>query len=498
MTATTTENYAAVDLGSNSFHMIVASYQNGHLQIIDRIKDMVSLATGLDDKQNLSEDSMQRALECLQRFGQRTREIPGENIRVVGTNTLRQARNGKAFLARAREALGHHIEIIAGREEARLIFLGVAHTVYSESDRRLVVDIGGGSTELIIGRGLTPALTESLYMGCVNMARRFFETGEITQKRIKKAVLFAMQELEVIQLAYRKVGWDSALGSSGTILAIDKIMRSQGWGDKHITLPILDQLLDYLAATAHVNNITLPELSERRRPNFVGGVVILRAIFEALDIKAMDVSEGALREGLLYDLISRVHDQDIRDKTITDMAQRYNIDQDQAERVRATTEMLFKQAKKNWGLDKQTDMKLLQWAAWLHEIGLFIAHAQQHRHGSYLLAHSDMPGFSRQDQLKLAVLVRLHRRKFTVSELDSINQEDREKLKYLCILLRLAIVLNRSRSSVPLPEISIKINDSIISLTFPEGWLDEHRLTQTDLEMEKEFLKTTGLNLEFS
>ncbi len=492
------ESFAGVDLGSNSFHMIVANYSDGRLQIIDRIKEMVRLASGLDDRRCLDEASMDRAIQCLERFGQRIREIPRVNVRAVGTNTLRQARNGSAFLKSARRALGHPIEIIAGREEARLIFLGVAHSVYNETDKRLVVDIGGGSTELIIGRGFNPYYTESLYMGCVGVSERFFSGGEISAKRMRRAMLFARQELEGVEATYRKVGWDAAIGASGTILSINDALALHDWSSGAITSAGLSALREYLIAAGNVDKLEIQGLSDRRRPVFAGGVAILSAVFDALEIDRMTVSEGALREGLLYDLIGRVHNEDVRDKTIVDLTQRYGADVEQAKRVAAAAAALFNETRVPWKLNEITDRKLLDWAARVHEIGISIAHAQYHRHGAYVLTYSDLPGFSREDQVSLAVLVRLHRRKFQIQELEQLPEQDRDRMKHLCILLRLAVLLHRSRSYTALPHIQVGIEGEKLQLHFPEGWLKEHPLTLTDLETELELLSGTGVELEFA
>lgn len=497
MTSNMDESYAAVDLGSNSFHMIVASLVDGQLQIIDRIKDMVRLASGLNEKQELSEESMQQALECLQRFGQRIKEIPHVNVRAVGTNTLRQARNGGIFLSQAHSALGHPIEIIAGREEARLIYSGVAHSLYDEVNKRLVIDIGGGSTEAIIGRGFDAYYTESLYMGCVNMSQRFFDDGKIKAKRMRKAVLFAMQELESIETTYKKMGWDYALGSSGTILSIRDVVQAQGWCDSGITASALTQLSEALIAIGDSTLINFTGLSERRKPVFASGVAILYGIFEALNLEKIDVSEGALREGLLYDLIGRIHNEDIRDKTIAAVVQRYSVDTEQANRVRDTAENFFHQVKNAWELNEKTDLKLLVWGALIHEIGLSVAHNQYHRHGAYLTANSDLAGFSRQEQMKLAMLVRSHRRKFPLEEFESIVISVRTAVIRLCILLRLAVVLHRSRSNSNLPEIRINVNKNSINLDFPSGWLDQHPLTLVDLCTERDCLQVADIDLIF-
>lgn len=498
MTTNMDESYAAVDLGSNSFHMIVASLVDGRLQIIDRMKDMVRLASGLNDKHELSKESMQQALECLQRFGQRIRDIPHVNVRAVGTNTLRQARNGSAFLSQAHSALGHPIEIIAGREEARLIYSGVAHSLYDEVNKRLVVDIGGGSTELIIGKGFDTYYTESLYMGCVNVEQRFFDDGKIKAKKMRRAILFAMQELESIETAYKKMGWEQALGSSGTIMTIRDVVQAQGWCDSEITASALARLVDALITVGDSALLDFAGLSERRKPVFASGVAILQGVFETLNLERMSVSDGALREGLLYDLIGRIHDEDIRDKTITAVAQRYSVDMEQANRVRDTAENLFHQVKNAWELDERTDLKLLMWGAIIHEIGLSVAHNQYHRHGAYLTANSDLAGFSRQEQMKLAMLIRGHRRKFPMEEFESINMSMRAAVIRLSILLRLAVVLHRSRSNSALPEIRISVNKNRIDMDFPPDWLDKHPLTLVDLSTEQGFLQVADIKLVFS
>ena len=491
------ESFASLDLGSNSFHMIVASYQDGRLQIIDRLRETVRLASGLDDKGKLSEESIMSALDCLERFGQRLREIPKINVRVVGTNTLRKAKNGAKFQKMAREALGHPIEIVSGVEEARLIFLGVSHAVYNDSETRLVMDIGGGSTEFIIGQGYQPMRAESLYMGCVGMTKKYFADGEITAKRMKKAILSAKQELESIEKQFRRKNWDRALGASGTILAIHDIVRQSGWSEKGITAASLDKLHDAVIASGKIDNIQFPSLSDSRRPVLVGGLAVLIASFQSLKIDVMRVSDGALREGLLHDLIGRFHDEDIRDRTINDMAQRYSVDIEQAGRVRETALEVFDQVAENWSLDQKTDRKFIGWAAEIHEIGLSIAHSQYHRHGAYLLANSDMPGFSRQDQVILAELVRNHRRKILTEQEHELFDENRDKIRRLTILLRLAVVLRRSRLMTALPAINVKVSKNSIRVKFPKNWLEGEPLTSADLETEAGYLDKVGFELTY-
>ena len=496
MSSPISETFAAVDLGSNSFHMVVAKLEDGQVRIIDRLKDMVRIASGLDRDNRLTEEATEIALESLRQFGQRIREIPRTNVKAVGTNTLRMAHNGNQFIRRAREALGHNIHIISGQEEARLVFLGVAHSVYNHDNASLVIDIGGGSTELVIGKGFQPKLAESLYMGCVNVSRRFFADGRISGKRMRDAILFARTELETIEVEYRRTGWDTALGSSGTIRAIADIALAQGWSEGGVTREAVETLRKQLIAAGHHDRLYLEGLTERRKPVFAGGLAILSAIIEALDLDHVQVSDGALREGILYELIGRYQNQDIRTATVADIALRYNVDQEQAGKVSNTAATLFDQVRKRWGFD-DSDRNALLWSAQLHEIGLAIAHAQYHRHGAYLLSCSDMPGFSRQEQQNLSLLVRAHRRKFPALEFDQAILENQEKLQHLAVLLRLACVLNRSRSYRAPPKIKANANTTTLSLKFPKDWLNNHALTRADLEAEAVYLETIEFTLKF-
>ena len=491
------ETYAAVDLGSNSFHMLVANYNDNRLQIIDKLREMVRLASGLDQNNYLTEESIDTAIKSLERFGQRIRELPRAKVRAVGTNTLRKARNGNRFLTRAYAALGHPIEIISGLEEARLIYQGVAHSSYDNQGQRLVIDIGGGSTELILGRGYQPYKMESLYMGCVGVSQRYFNDGEISAKKMRNAILFARQELESIEANYMKSGWDSVIGSSGSILSVYEVVKNRGWSDDGISADSLNKLKDVLISIGSVGNTEFPGLSEDRKPVFAGGVAILCAIYEALRLQRISCSDGALREGLLYDMLGRLQDEDIRDNTINEIAQRYTVDTEQAERIKTTVTRIFDKVKDSWELAKKPDLRLMQWAAQLHEVGLAVAHAQYHRHGAYLVLNSDMPGFSNQDQNKLATLVRAHRRKFPQEELQNIPEHERDRVLRLCILFRLAVLLNRSRFYSSLPKFKLSAKNHELNLIFPDRWLLDHPLTQADLESEAEYLRDIGFKLIF-
>ncbi len=488
---------AAVDLGSNSFHMVVARVVGGRLQVVDRIKETIRLAAGLDAHNDLGPEVMSRAIEALKRFGQRLRDVPPDGVRAVGTNTLRKARNRRLFLSQARQALGHPIDIIAGREEARLIYLGVAHSLEDSAERRLVLDIGGGSTELILGQRFQPEYLESLHMGCVEMSRRFGLDRALSEAAMREAELTALQELEPIAGQFRRIGWESAIGASGTILAILEVVQNQGWSQAGITSGALRKLRKALLAAGKVEALALPGLQGDRVPVFAGGLAILNAVFEALGIERMQAASGALREGVLYDLLGRIHREDVREAAIEGVAQRYHIDEEQAGRVAACALALLERAPLEWGLGRGEHRQMIRWAARLHEIGISISHSQYQKHGAYLLRHMDLPGFSQGEQALLAALVRSHRRKLPLAELQDLADTFRDGALRLSILLRLAVVLHRSRSEMPLPPIALEGDGNFLKLRFPESWLDEHPLTRADLEQEASYLKAAGLKLKF-
>ena len=489
------ERVAAVDLGSNSFHMKVAHVVDGQLRVVDRMREMVRLAAGLDENDYLTEDTMGRAIDCLHRFGQGLRDVPPENVRVVGTNTLRRARNSGEFLTQAEKALGHTIEIIAGREGARLIYLGVAHSAEQDKQQRLVIDIGGGSTEVIIGKQFEPLRLESLYIGCVGLSGRFFHDGRIRRKHFRAAQLAAERELEPIQQHYREVGWEAAIGASGTIRTVESIVRDQQWSDHGITADALEKLKETLIEAGDVERLSILNEQSPRAAVFPGGVAILVATFKALGIKRMTTSDNALREGVLYDLLGRHGDEDVREVTIRNLSSRYRIDPEQAARVEKTALYLQGQVEKSWRLGKEKYGNLLGWAARLHEIGLDIAHAQYHKHGAYVLAHADLPGFSRQEQELLGVLVRSHRRKFPQEVFATLSGKHRGRARNLSILLRLAVLLHRSRTRRGLPGFVISADDNGLKLAFPPGWLADHPLTSSELEEEAGYLKGAGVRL---
>jgi len=485
---------ASVDLGSNSFHMLVARFDHGQLTIIDRLREMVRLASGLDSKNRLTEASQVRALGALQRFGERLRDMQAGKVRVVATNTLRKARATRRFLQRAAKALGHPVEIISGIEEARLIYLGASHNLPSVDGPRLVVDIGGGSTEIITGKGLEPSAMESLALGCVSVSERGFPEGRLSAKNFDKARLQVRLELEPVRSQFRKVAPTQVAGTSGSIRAAQAVLSALNRAPEGITVEGLEFLIEQMVAAGRIADLRLPELSGDRAEVFPGGVAILVEVMRALALQSMTVADGALREGILYDMIGRLTDEDARVRTVRAMAARYHVDIPQAERVEATALNFFSQARAAWGLADSQKL-LLSSSARLHELGLDIAHAHYHRHGAYVLANADMPGFPRDEQQILACLVLAHRRKFERNAFKGLPVSLQRPALRLAILLRLAVLVHRSRTEGTTPELRLRVQGRTLRLQVPAAWLQANPLTLADLEREQEFLDAADYTL---
>lgn len=485
---------AAIDLGSNSFHMVLAKADHGELRILERLGDKVQLAAGIDEQRLLSEEAMQRGLDCLRRFAQLTASLPEGAVRVVGTNALREAHNRGEFIRRAEEVLGHPVEVISGREEARLIYLGVSHSIADTPGKRLVADIGGGSTEFIIGQRFEPLLRESLQMGCVSYTQRFFKDGKITPARYAQAYTAARLEIMGIEHALRRLGWEDAVGASGTIKAIGLATQSAGLGNGEVNAQGLAWLKRKIFKLGEVDKLDLDGIKPDRRGIFPAGLAILEAIFDACDIQRMSHSEGALREGVLYDLLGRHHHEDVRERTLSALMERYHVDLDQAARVEAKALEALEQVADAWQLDDEWHRDLLVWAARVHELGLDIAHYQYHKHGAYLVEHSDLAGFSRQDQHMLALLVRGHRRNIPKDKFADFGEEGL-KLIRLCVLLRFAILFHHIRGTQEMPKVRLEASEQSLEIAFPEGWLEANPLTQADFTQEAGWLKRIGVEL---
>lgn len=494
-----TATVAAVDLGSNSFHLIVARVGPGEVKILDRLKEMVRLAGGLRSDRTLEPTTEEAALACLERFGQRIRELAAPQVRAIGTNTLRRLRDTDGFLTRAEAALGHPIEVVSGVEEARLIYVGVAHSLAPDpATDRLVIDVGGGSTELILGQGERPIRMESLAVGCVGLSREHFPDGVLTAKNLKAARIAARQELEPLEQAFRSRVWGEAVGASGTVRAVAQVLEKAGWAEGEVGSEGLQRLEKTLVEYGNTSALAgLPGLDGDRAAVFPGGVAILRALFEGLGIEDLQVADGALREGVLHDLMGRLRDEDIRESSTRVLAERFHAEPDQAQRVSVTAETLLEQAAPNWGLDRDWARPYLRWAARLHEIGLDIAHSGYHKHGAYVVGRADLLGFTRQEQALLAALVRAHRRKLPTGALAELPERWQAPATRLAVLLRLAVVLHRNRSAEPLPAFTLRAQGDELALAFPVGWLEDHPLTRADLEEEAERLAVVDVTLAF-
>lgn len=481
---------AAVDLGSNSFRLQVARVEDDQLYPLDALKDTVRLAAGLSDDKVLDEETRDRAIASLKRFGERLRGLPRDAVRVVATNTFRVAKNSAQFLRDCEAALGFPIDIIAGREEARLIYIGVSHGLPSSREKRLVIDIGGGSTEFVIGSGHKPQLMESLYMGCVSYSRRFFPDGKITKNGMLRAELAARSEIQLISAGFNAGHWRQAVGSSGSAKALAEILEANGWTSGGITRSGLEKLRSALLKAGDCSKLNLEGLRPDRIPVLPGGFAIMAAAFAELGIEEMTVAETALREGVLYDMIGRFHRHDMRETTVRQFMRRYRVDPVQAGRVETVAVELLRHLADTLALDMESAPQMLSWAAKLHEIGLTIAHAGFHKHSAYILENADMPGFSRKEQARLAMLAAAQRGSLAKIMANSTpGYEDWPMI----LALRLAVALCRSRSELELPqEMRLQADNGGYRLRLDKNWLTHNPLSQTALDEEAREWKSVG------
>jgi len=486
---------AAVDLGSNSFHLLVAQVSGRRIEVLDNMREMLRFGSALDARGHISRKAESRALACLKRFGDRLSGYNPEYVRAVGTNTLRRARGSQDFLAEGGRMLGYPLEVISGIEEARLIYRGVCAYMPPSREHRLVVDIGGGSTELIVGRGNEPKLMESLAVGSVAITDQYFLRAGVTRKSYEAALLAARRRLEPVEAALRRAGWRRALGSSGTIRAVSNVMEELGWTRGDITHRDLCRLAELLMQRRHHRRYELPGLKAERAPVFAGGVAVLQAVFEALDLESMEVAPGALREGVLLDLVGRLKDKDLRAATVDSLAARYGVDREQAERVAETALKLARGAGR-WELG-DGGKRVLTWAALLHECGRAVARSGYHKHGAYLLANADMAGFARNEQHLLAVLVRSHRGRVDRDLFHGFSWDEQVQARRLTALLRLAYALHRGHEAA-MPRFAFKARGAELRLRFQKGWLKHRPLLEADLEEETKNLRDLGFSLRIS
>lgn len=494
---TSADLVAAVDLGSNSFRLLVAQAVNTpsgtQLRPIDTLRESVRLAAGLTENKLLDEDAYQRGLSAIRRFGERIRGFDPSHVRAVATNTLRVAKNAQQFVLEAQEALGFPIEVIAGVEEARLIYIGAAHEVPAVQGNRLVVDIGGGSTEFIIGKSYEPLLMESLYIGCVSHSLRFFPKGNIDSHAFKEAELAARREIQVISGTYLKSGWKQVIGSSGTARALAELISQNEFNGSHdglsmsrtngtsslITRDGLKSLKKHLLKYEHINQVQLLGLKDDRRAVWPGGLAIMLAVFDELDIESMEVTDAALRVGVLYDLLGRSQHHDMRYVTVEQFMQRYSVDREQATRVGNLATDFLAQLPQPDKEDRSDNIALLQWTSNLHEIGLSISHNGYHKHSAYIAGNADMPGFSKNDQGRLAALLIGHTGKLGKLANNASFNDWR-----MLFCLRLAQVLCRGRNDVDMPRVKVSEHGGSYLVSLSKEWVDEHPLTEFSLQKE--------------
>ncbi|MES2676506.1 MAG: Ppx/GppA phosphatase family protein [Pseudomonadota bacterium] len=481
---------AAIDLGSNSFHMIIAKWDNGQLVLLDRLREPVRLGLGLESDGSLSDEARTRALACLEKFGESLRAYPSRSVRIVGTKTLRSINDSRQFLADAQLRLGHPVEIISGDEEARLVYLGVAHCIEPQAGKRLVMDVGGGSTEIIVGEGMFPLLKESLNMGCVAITKRFFLDGNVSKKNVNTAFIACLQELEPVSESFLQQGWREVLGASGTIKTVAKVCEANGWSNGIIRADSLEKIIQLYVQHGNTD-LKITGLAEDRQAVFLAGVIVLKSLFESLQLQEMTAASWALREGLLFDLKGRLENLDIRQASVDALAERFHVNIEKAKRVEVTALELLAQVADSWQLNDIEASKLLAWATRLYLVGLDIAHNDYHKHSAYVVQHVDLAGCSRVEQSQLAALVLAHRKRFPTKYF----VHEGENLIRLAILLRLAAIFHRGKKKDKLPLLVLSANEKNITLQIPQQWLNQHPLTLADLETEIRYLQDIHYHL---
>lgn len=490
------EEYAVIDLGSNSFHMAIARYINGAIQVFYKQKQHVQLAIGLNEKNELSHEVMKRGIECLALFAERLKGFPAENVKIIATHTLRVAINRYEFLAEAMKVLPYPIEVISGPEEARLIYVGMKSTEPTNNiDVKVVIDIGGGSTEIALGKSFTPILTVSRPMGSVTYATQFFPQQKIDKVTFFQAQLSAKQQIKNIIEQIKNYNISMAFGASGTIKSIYNILLDIGVTDGIITPKRLNDLISYVLKFEHFQDIDYPSLSEERKQVFVSGLAIFSAIFEAFQLKELHYGQSALREGVLYELTGGDNYRNVRKKTAESLSKQYNIDNSHADQVTRTAKYLLTQWSKQTSITIDPSLtSLVYWAAQLHEIGLSINFSSIHKHSSYILQHSNLPGFNEEQQLLLSTLVRYHRKSIDSNHFPYFSIFENKHIFPLLQILRLAILLNNQRTTEIDTSVfnlkTISNNNNAMLLEIEQPFAEKNQLILLDLEQEQKYWKT--------
>jgi exopolyphosphatase/guanosine-5'-triphosphate,3'-diphosphate pyrophosphatase len=486
---------AAVDLGSNSFHLLVVREVEAKFQVLHKEKQKIRLAAGLDSKNRLNQEAIDRAITTLKQFAETLKNFKADQVKVVATYTLRTATNIDYVLEKAAEVFPYPIEVISGQEEARLIYQGVAHNVHHD-DKRLIIDIGGGSTEIIIGKSFTPSRLTSRNMGSASFSKCFFSDGKCTSSAFKRAMIRAEQTMEAIASNFIKSGWQCCLGTSGTIKNICAIVSIKFESDI-ISYQQLTWLRDEFIKAGDIDAMNIPGLQEDRKASICGGLAILLAIFEQFKIDAISYCDFALREGLMHEMQDNLKLKDIRVTTINSFSKRFDIDTTHANLIQNTARLLYQQLKKTWALKNSEHLTVLLWAVQLHEVGLSINSSSIHKHSAYIVRNSLLPGFTQQQQILLACLIRLHRKKIRRDELPELALISPQKLSYLLVIIRLSVLLNQKRQPDYLPNYELVATPQSLLIRFPQAWFKGQALLQADLEVERQYLKKLGIELNY-
>ncbi len=484
--------YAVIDLGSNSFHMLITRLVADSVQVVDKVKRKVRLASGLDENNKLDDEAIERGLECLSFFAERLQDIPTENIRIVATATLRIASNSAEFIAKANTILGKKITLLTGHQEAEYIYLGVAHTSCS-NQQRLVLDIGGASTEIIVGDGFSAQKVESLNIGCVTYLKRYFHDGALHNANFERAIAAAKLAINPHLTSYKKFNWNVVLGGSGTMQALAEILLHQHL-PSIISTEFLASIKAQLIACQQIENINIAGLQSDRTPVFASGVAILIALFDSFSVKQLLLSSGAIREGLLYEMLPDMRQRTIRERTIESLCERFHIDEAHATRVKATAVSLFS----SWPLKQDNSFELLKVACSLHEVGLLLEYKRHQQHGAYIIQNADLPGFDQADKQLLCMFVRLYKADIDSRLIGDQSATSIEIASSLLAILRLAVILCRRRQDDVLPTYHCEITNNQISLTLPDAWLAIHPLISDELKQEHSHLQKIGLSLKVS
>ncbi|MGB1262330.1 MAG: guanosine-5'-triphosphate,3'-diphosphate pyrophosphatase [Cognaticolwellia sp.] len=485
--------YAVVDLGSNSFHMLITRQLADSVQVVARVKRKVRLAAGLNADNILSEQAMAKGLDCLRFFAERLQDISAENIRIVATATLRLAKNRADFIAQAEVILAHNISLLSGVAEAEQIYLGVAHTSCS-ADKRLVLDIGGASTELVVGHGFTVKKADSLNLGCVTFNQEYFPDGKLSAANFNQAIAAAEQRISTIKAEFCDIGWQCVLGGSGTMQALAEILMYQQ-KPSVISLAFLYQTRAALENFDQIDDIKLPGLSTERSPVIASGLAILIALFQQFSIPTLTLSNGALREGLLYEMLPNSRTTNIRQRTISALVQRFHIDQKHADSVKQQISLLVSQLKTTWQLTNAHTLAILLASGELHEIGLLLAYKHHQQHSAYILNHAELPGFSQSDRQLMVALVGLYQGDINQMYIEQQSATAPTEAIKLLIILRLAVILCGRRNDDNLPAYQISVADNALSLSLPTAWLNQHALICDELKQENAHLTRLGYRL---